>query len=278
MNYIETKIRLEPSTEDNFDILSALLGEIGYESFLQTEDALLAYIQENEFNNVQLKSVVDNLGALFSNIQYESNQIADRNWNEEWEKNFDPIIIDDILLIRAPFHDIENKLPNEIVIEPKMSFGTGHHSTTSSMIKMMANIDFKDEEVLDMGCGTGVLAIYASQKGASKILAIDIDTWAYENSLENIERNKISNINVVLGDTNAIANKKFNIVLANINRNILLNDMENYKNSMLTESKLLLSGFYTEDLPIIQEKANELGLTYQNHISDKNWVAALFTN
>lgn len=277
MNYIETKIRLEPSTEENFEILIALLGEIGYESFKQTDNILSAYIQENEFDKVELKNVVTNIGALFTSIQHESNQVETKNWNEEWEKNFDPIFIDDICLIKAPFHKIDQKLPYTITIEPKMSFGTGHHSTTSQMIKLMADIDFNGMEILDMGCGTGVLAIFAFQKGAKKGLAIDIDSWAYENTIENIERNQAKNIEVLMGDANLIEDRTFNIVLANINRNILLNDIESYVKTMLPNGKLLLSGFYTEDLPIIQDKVQEFGLKYKKHITDKNWVAALFT-
>lgn len=276
MNYIETNIHFEPASEENFDILTALLGEIGYESFSQSESNLLAYILEQDYSESELNTLIESIKNIFTEINYQSNKIADKNWNEEWEKNFDPIFIDDICLIKAPFHEIDSKSKHTIIIEPKMSFGTGHHSTTSSMIKLMANCNFNDQEVLDMGCGTGVLAIFAAQKGAKKILAIDIDSWAYENTLENLERNKIRNTEVQQGDVKLLKQKTFHTILANINRNILLNDMQAYVNALKPNGQLLLSGFYTEDLPIIKEKATELNLTYSHHLTDNNWVAALF--
>lgn len=278
MSYIETKINITPVSDDNFDILSALLGEIGYESFSQGEESLSAYIQSEVYDEVQLKNTIDSISALFSKVNYASEPVEDKNWNEEWEKNFEPILIDGVCLIKAPFHQIENTTPHEIIIEPKMSFGTGHHATTASMLRLMATINFNESTVLDMGCGTGVLAIFASQKQANNILAIDIDSWAYENTIENIERNNSPNIQVMLGGAELLNEQKFNIVVANINRNILLNDMDKYVKTMLPDSKLLLSGFYTEDLPLIKEKATELGLEYNNHIVESNWVAALFTN
>lgn len=276
MDYIETKFEIIPFNSENCDILSALLGEIGYESFVENETGLSAYIQNNLFDKKAIQSVVENIQGLIPNISFQSEVIKDRNWNHEWEKNFEPIIIDNTCLIKAPFHNIEKTYPHEIIIEPKMSFGTGHHATTACIIRLMGEIDFMNKTVLDMGCGTGVLGIYAAQKGAKNILGIDIDSWAFENTNENTERNNINNLKVLEGDASLLTNYSFNIILANINRNILLNDMYSYEKCMSKESLLLLSGFYTEDLPMIQEKAKELGLTYIKHLTEKNWVAVLY--
>jgi len=276
MDYIETKFTINPLNSDNCDILSAVLGEIGYESFVETETGISAYIPVNSYNEKLLTENFENVKDFIAEITFESQLIKDQNWNQEWEKNFEPIVIKDTCLIKAPFHQIEEKFPFTIVIEPKMSFGTGHHSTTSSMIELMMDIDFNDRVVLDMGCGTGVLAIFAAMKGAKKLTAIDIDSWAYENTIENIERNNTPNIDVYIGDAALLNEKMFEVILANINRNILLNDMHNYNQCLSSNGLLLLSGFYTEDLPMITEKANELGLSYQKHIVNKNWVAALF--
>lgn len=276
MDYIETNFSINPFNSDNCDILSAILGEIGYESFVETETGLLAYIPVNSYNEDQLPEAFNNVKAFISDITFNSTLIKDQNWNQEWEKNFEPIVIKDTCLIKAPFHQIEEKYPYTIVIEPKMSFGTGHHSTTSSMIELMMDLDFTNKTVLDMGCGTGVLAIFAAMKGASKLSAIDIDNWAYENTIENIERNNTPNIEVFIGDAALLQNKNYDIILANINRNILLNDMYNYNQCLNPGGLLLLSGFYTEDLPMISNKANEIRLVYQKHIVNKNWVAALF--
>ncbi len=276
MDYIETKFTITPFNSENCDIISALLGEIGYESFLENEASLSAYIPNNLYAKTAVENVVRSIQGIIPKIDFESTIIADRNWNEEWEKNFDPIIIDETCLIKAPFHNIEKKYPHEIIIEPKMSFGTGHHATTSNIIRLMGEVDFTDKTVLDMGCGTGVLGIYASQKGAKSIVGIDIDSWSYENTIENAERNNITNLKVIEGDASLLTSKTFNVILANINRNILLNDMHAYEQCMNEDSLLLLSGFYTEDLPLIQEKANELGLTYIKHLIENNWVAALF--
>ena len=276
MDYIETKLHFHPVTEENCDILSAMLGEIGYESFAENEIGLNAYIQEASFNEISLNNLIQSIENLFQKIYFESKIIKDQNWNQEWEKNFPPTFIDKTCLIKAPFHNIDEKYPYEIIIEPKMSFGTGHHATTASMVRLMAELEFSNKSVLDMGCGTGVLAIFASMKNAQNVLAIDIDSWSYENTIENIERNNCKNIDVKLGDADLLNDQKFDTILANINRNILLNDMPVYESCMKNGSKLLLSGFYTEDLALIKEKADELGLTYIKHISENNWVAALF--
>jgi ribosomal protein L11 methyltransferase len=258
----------DPATE----ILIAELGYAGFESFVENKEGVIAYIQKEEFK----EDILDDIFILKSdefNIEYQKEEIEQVNWNSEWEKNFNPILIDDTVYIRAPFH---NKLPNikyDIVIEPKMSFGTGHHETTHMMVKHLLNIDFKDKKVLDMGCGTGILAILAEMLGANPIDAIDIDNWCYLNSVENAERNQCKNISVFEGDASLLINKKYDVIIANINRNILLNDIKTYANSLNENGILLLSGFYQEDIPIIDAEVSKFNLKLQTIEERKNWVA-----
>jgi len=232
----------DPATE----ILIAELGYAGFESFVENEEGVIAYIQKENFKEDILEDIYILKSDEFK-IEYKKEEIEQINWNSEWEKNFNPILIDKTVNIRAPFHD---KLPNikyDIVIEPKMSFGTGHHQTTHMMVKHLLNLNLKNKKVLDMGCGTGVLAILAEMRGAKPIDAIDIDNWCYLNSVENAERNNCKNISVFQGEASLLLNKKYDVIIANINRNILLNDMKTYTNSLNKNGTLLLSGFYQED-------------------------------
>jgi ribosomal protein L11 methyltransferase len=278
MDYIEVSFEFEPVSSDNREILAALLGQIDFESFSDTKQGLNAYIQEPLFNTDAVNESIKPLQAIFENLTFKVALIKDQNWNAEWEKNFSPINIIDTCRIRAPFHPSDGNFQFEIEIEPKMSFGTGHHATTALMVQFMLEMDLKNQEILDMGCGTGVLAILASFKNAKNILAIDIDNWAFENTIENIERNKVSNIETLKGDASLLINRKFDVILANINRNILLKDLESYSKSLANKGQLLLSGFYTQDLALITEKAESLGLSLQKHIENDNWVAAKFIN
>ncbi len=277
MNYIETKIIIEPNTQDNRDILTAMLAQIDYESFTDCTGGILAYIPEPVFNPDTLTQTIGSINSLFDNIQHTNKTIEDQNWNQQWEQNFEPITIKNQCIIRAPFHSPATNYKYELIIEPKMSFGTGHHATTELMVTTMLNLNLNNKTILDMGCGTGVLAILASKMGASSILAVDIDNWAYENTIENTERNNTKNIETLMGGANLLNNKLFDIILANINRNILLADMQNYYNCLNINGQLLMSGFYVSDLQIITNKANELKLKYISHIEKDNWVAALFT-
>ena len=261
---------LQPGTE----ILIAELGEAGFESFVETENGVQAYIQTAEYH----EEILENIQILDSTefkITYTSEDIEQVNWNEEWEKNFSPIVVDELCQVRAPFHP---KLETEfdIVIEPKMSFGTGHHATTHMMIQHILKDDWENLKVLDMGCGTGVLAILAEMKGAQPLDAIDIDNWCYLNTVENIERNNCHHITAYEGDASLLNNKSYDAIIANINRNILLKDMATYVNCLNTNGKLFLSGFYQEDLPIIKESCENLGLNYQTHLVRDNWVAVKF--
>lgn len=261
---------LQPGTE----ILIAELGCAGFESFVETEEGVTAYIQKDEWN----PNILDDINILDSDefkIEYTFSEIEQINWNSEWEKNFDPIEVDGKCTVRAPFHPDKN-FEYEIVIEPKMSFGTGHHETTFMMLQFILENDFKGKSVLDMGCGTAVLAILAEMRGASKLDAIDIDEWCFENSLENIERNNSENISVFLGDATLLSDKKYDVIIANINRNILLNDMDTYRKCLEKGGILYLSGFYNEDLPIIKEACNNLGFTFVENKEKNKWVAAKF--
>ncbi|MDO6745090.1 50S ribosomal protein L11 methyltransferase [Tenacibaculum soleae] len=268
--YIEYVFEVSPK-EPATEILIAELGEIGFESFVESEYGVTAYIQKNDWKENILEDVFILKSEAFS-IDFKYNEIAQTNWNAEWEKNFNPIQVDDLVSIRAPFH-INPNLKYDIVIEPKMSFGTGHHETTHMMVQHLLNLDLADKKVLDMGCGTGILAIFAEMKGAQPIDAIDIDAWCYENSIENVERNNCKNISVYEGDAALLDNKKYDVIIANINRNILLNDMKKFTKCLNEEGVLLLSGFYKEDIPVIDLEVSKYGLTLNKTIKRNNWVA-----
>ncbi|MCW8981088.1 MULTISPECIES: 50S ribosomal protein L11 methyltransferase [Altibacter] len=271
--YIEYQFEVAP-LQPGVEILIAELGYAGFESFVETENGVTAYIQKEEWRDDILEEIQVLKSEEFS-IHWTTAEIAQVNWNAEWEKNFDAIVVDDRCVVRAPFHP-QTSVPYEIVIEPKMSFGTGHHETTFMMLQYMLDHDFKNESVLDMGCGTAVLAILAEKRGAKQLDAIDIDPWCVENSEENIARNNCQHISVHLGDAAVIPKKKYSVVIANINRNILLNDMEHYKNSFLAGGTLYLSGFYEEDLPAIQTCCNNLGFQFVDNKKKNNWIAAKF--
>ena len=257
----------EPATE----ILIAELGEVGFESFVENEEGVEAFIQKTDWNAQVLEDIYV-LNSKEFEISYEMQEIEQTNWNIEWEKNFKPIQVDGLVSIRAPFHENPN-LKYDIVIEPKMSFGTGHHETTHMMVQHLLDLDVAGKKVLDMGCGTGILAIFAEMKGAKPIDAIDIDNWCYQNSLENVERNNCKHIAVYEGDASLLKDKKYDVIIANINRNILLNDMQVYASCLDENGVILLSGFYKEDIPVIDEEVSKYGLKMDKQIERNNWVA-----
>jgi ribosomal protein L11 methyltransferase len=257
----------DPVTE----MLIAQLGHIGFESFVENESGVVAYIQKKDWNS----NKVEDLYLLNSNefdITFKYNEIEQTNWNKEWEKNFNPIQVNGQVSIRAPFHD-NPSLNFDIVIEPKMSFGTGHHETTHMMVQHLLALDLKNKKVLDMGCGTGILAIFAEMKGAQPTDAIDIDSWCYQNSLENVQRNGCKHITVLEGDSSLLKGKEYDVVIANINRNILLSDMKIYTDCLSEKGVLLLSGFYKEDISIIESEVIKHGLVLDKMIQKNNWVA-----
>ena len=268
--YIEYNFTLAPK-EPATEILIAELGGVGFESFVETENGITAYIQKEDWNETILEDIYVLNSDEFS-IAYNKKEVVQTNWNAEWEKNFTPIQVDGLVSIRAPFHENPN-LKYDIVIEPKMSFGTGHHETTHMMVQHLLNLDLSNKKVLDMGCGTGILAIFAEMKGANPTDAIDIDNWCYENSLENVERNNCKYISVYEGDSSLLINKKYDVIIANINRNILLMDMEIYTNCLNEHGILLLSGFYQEDIPVIDAAVSKYGLKLEKYIERNNWVA-----
>lgn len=274
MNYIEYSFTVSP-LQPGAEILIAELGSAGFESFVETETGVTAYIQKEEWTEAILNDIQILASEEFV-IGYTTSEIEQVNWNAEWEKNFESIEVDEKCVVRAPFHPKTN-VPYEIVIEPKMSFGTGHHETTYMMLQHILENNFKNKRVLDMGCGTAVLAILAEMRGAKLIDAIDIDEWCFQNSEENVNRNNCRNISVHLGDASILAGKRYDIIIANINRNILLDDMHKYRNCLSEGGELYLSGFYSEDLPIIQDCCNNLGFTFVDKKERNNWIAAKFS-
>ena len=258
------------------EILIAELGEKAFESFIETETGVSAFVQKDLWSEDILEDIQILENPEFK-IDYTFEEIEQVNWNEEWEKNFEPIDVDGKCHVRAPFHEKTNA-EYDIVIEPKMSFGTGHHETTHMMIQHLLETDLVGKKTLDMGCGTAILAILAEMKGAQPIDAIDIDNWCYLNSIENAERNNCKHISVYEGDASLLEGKKYDIIIANINRNILLNDMQQYVACLNENGILFLSGFYTEDIPVISESCTSKGLTYVKQFERNNWVALKFIN
>lgn len=275
MNYIGYHFEIEP-LQPGSDILIAELGEEGFESFVETDKGISAFIQKKDWH----KDILKDLQILSSGefrITYTFEEIEQVNWNTEWEKNFEPIMVNDTVSVRAPFHE-KTELPYDIVILPKMSFGTGHHETTHMMIQQLLNVDLKDKTVLDMGSGTGILAIMAELRGAKSVDAIDIDDWCYENALENTDRNNCTKIHVFKGDAALLGDKNYDVIIANINRNVLINDLPVYYKSLNKGGVLLLSGFYREDTPFIKKAATVLGLRERDLLEKNNWISLKFVN
>ena len=271
--YLEFNFKIKPLQPWN-EILMAELIEIGFDSFTEEYDGILGYIQKDLFKEEELKGIY-----LLQNeeieISYTYEEMPNINWNEEWEKNFSPINVEDKVLIRAEFHDSDPNM-HEIVIQPKMSFGTGHHPTTHLMIQQMLDMDLADKKVLDMGCGTSVLAIFAKQKGAGRTVAIDIDEWSVENSKENAVRNNVE-LDIELGTAGNLGKEKFEIILANINRNILISDIPTYVSVLEDGGKLLLSGLCFFDVDDILEVCTEQNLTLEKKIQREEWVSLLLS-
>lgn len=275
MEYLEFKFKISP-IQPWKDILEAELGEVGFESFADTDDGVDAYVQEENFDEDSFKNI-----SVLSNglceIEFKKNKVIPKNWNEEWEKNFSPINVDNKCVIRAPFHEATDA-DFEIIIEPKMSFGTGHHQTTHLMISYILDMDVKNMKVMDMGCGTGILAILAAQKGATEVEAIDIDEWAFENTMENAQRNNVDFIKGAKGDASLLAgNENYDLFIANINRNILINDMPTYAKSIKIGGQMLLSGFYESDINQLVAETEKHGFVLEEKRNKESWAALRFT-
>ena len=275
MKYFEVTFSVQPYSETAADVLSALTADIGFESFAECEGGVKAYIQQSLFDEDALKQTIAGFPLLDTGIDYTIDEPEDKDWNEEWEKNFfQPIVIGDRCVIHSTFHKDYPKAEYDIVINPQMAFGTGHHETTSFILAELLEADLKGKSVLDMGCGTSILAILASMRGADPVTAIDIDDWCVNNSRNNIALNRIENITVELGDASLLKGRKpFDVIIANINRNILLNDLPAYAECMRPGSEIYMSGFYTEDIPAIRSKGESLGMEFVHFREKHNWAA-----
>ena len=278
MKYLEFSFHTTPCTEVVNDVLSAVLADAGFESFVEQPDGLLAYIQQSLYDEASVEAAISEFPIPDTAIEYSFVEAEDKDWNEEWEKNFfQPIVIGNRCVIHSTFHHDVPEAEYDIAINPQMAFGTGHHETTSLVIGEILDSNMDGKKVLDMGCGTSILAILARMKGAASCTAIDIDDWCVRNSIENIELNGVDEIEVCLGDASILADKgPFDMVIANINRNILLADMQNYVARMNEGATLLMSGFYVDDIPLIKAEAERLGLTFNGYKEKNRWVVTSF--
>ena len=275
MNYTELNLQLNP-LELFGEMLTYQLGEIGFEMFEDTPQGFKAYIQTANFNNDAVQEIIEGIKELNCEVSFTIQDIPWQNWNAEWEKNYQPEIIGNKIYVRAEFHEANPSYPHEIIVQPRMAFGTGHHPTTSQVMEAMLDIDFKNKSLLDMGCGTGILAILGMQLGASSAYAIDYDPNSVDNSIENAQRNGYPQIEVALGSSELLEGKSYDIILANINRNIILNDLDKYAASLNAGGLLITSGYYTSDLSVIKNKAAEYHIDYLQHTSQNDWCCATF--
>ena len=275
MDYLKYTISLSPDTQDFREILMASLAETGFESFIETGQNVEAYLPAG----ISSEPKIEEMKQVFPfDISWTKDEIPDQNWNEVWEKNFfKPLVVADKCVIRAPFHTEFPKMGIEIIIEPNMAFGTGNHETTTMMMEYILQSSLVNSNVLDMGCGTGILSILSSKCGAGKITSIDIDKWSYDATIENAQLNNVGNIHAILGDALAIPSEKFDIVLANIHKNIIMNDLPLYLKALKPEGAIIVSGFYDSDMDDVALLANSLGLVLIDKKIKNNWCSASFT-
>ena len=285
MKYIQVKFTAEPDSQDVRDIIAALAAEVGFDSFTDEPNGLVGYCQEDLFNKETLTEIIQSLPIPDVKISFEAAKAEDKNWNEEWEKaGFDPIIIDDRCAIicknmeedaTATYPQLE-KIPMKIAIDAQQAFGTGTHETTQMIVSLLLNQDLKEKRVLDCGCGTGILGIVAAKCGAKEVVSYDIDEWSVRNAEHNAELNGVE-LDVLEGDRRVLSHVSgvFDVILANINRNIILEDIDEFVSVMTTESKIILSGFYEQDAEAILQKANELGLKENQRLLNHDWCCLL---
>ena len=285
MKYIQVKFTAEPDSQDVRDIIAALAAEVGFDSFTDEPDGLVGYCQEDFFNKETLTEIIQSLPIPDVKVSFEAAKAEDKNWNEEWEKaGFDPIIIDDRCAIicknmeedaTATYPQLE-KIPMKITIDTQQAFGTGTHETTQMIVSLLLNQDLKEKRVLDCGCGTGILGIVAAKCGAKEVVSYDIDEWSVRNAEHNAELNGVE-LDVLEGDRRVLSHVSgvFDVILANINRNIILEDIDEFVSVMTTESKIILSGFYEQDAEAILQKANELGLKENQRLLNHDWCCLL---
>ena len=276
MNYYKIEIKIIPFEEWLHDVITAKLTEIGFESFVETDNGFEGFIPEKDFNEAEVNNMLKTFEDTHT-FEVQTELIEEKNWNEEWEKNyFKPLVVAGKCVVRAPFHKEYPVLDYEIVIEPNMAFGTGNHETTSMMLEVILENDMHNRSVLDMGCGTGILGILASMRGAQKITAIDIDEWSFKGASENAQINHIKNMEVKLGDASLLGDEKYDIIFANIHKNVLLNDLPVYSKCLNENGLLFMSGFYVEDIPDVKAKAEQVGLKETGFKSKNNWVVSVF--
>lgn len=276
MEYTKVSVVLTPSNQVANELLIAQMGEMGFDSFEENDNGFDAYIPSKDFPDIQLDLLESPIEGI--ELSFSSETIADQNWNKVWEENFfQPIQIGDECMIRSSFHTVTHQCRYEIMIDPRMAFGTGHHSTTSLMVEHILENDMSGLEVLDMGCGTAILGMLCAMKGASEVLGIDIDEWAYSNAIDNLQLNGIENMTIEMGGAELLGDKTFDIILANINRNILLADMAAYAKVLKTGGTIYFSGFYTEDLPVIDAEAKKHGLSLVSQKTQNNWTAVAYS-
>lgn len=276
MDYLQTTVTVTPFHSDAAQVLMSLMADVGYESFEETSTGFDAYIPAKSLNKDELASIILPFEGI--SFSYIHTHLETKNWNEEWERNFfQPIAVGNQVVIRSPFHKEYPAMPIEVIIAPKMAFGTGHHETTSMMIEHILEMDMHGKRVLDMGCGTGILGILASMKGAGEVVGIDIDDWCVDNSRENCEINNIKNMQLIQGIAESLEElKPFDIILANINRNILLNDLPSYVKKLKNKGEIILSGFYQTDLEVIDKCIGTLHLTKIKEKENNKWVAIAY--
>ncbi|HCA82201.1 MAG TPA: 50S ribosomal protein L11 methyltransferase [Flavobacteriales bacterium] len=273
-DYIELSLKIQPLLPGR-EILVYELGEAGAESFEETPDGLLAYFRDSQFEESSIQSCFANYSDQFS-VVFSHRKIAQQNWNAEWESGFQPIVVNERCRIRAPFHSADPAFADELIIQPQMSFGTGHHETTWLMANRMYQLDLQGKSLLDMGCGTGVLAILAAKRGAAPISAIDIDEWSYLNTLENLELNGVEGVFVEKGEAALLDGRRFQVILANINRNVLLADLPVYAKCLEKGGQLLLSGFFISDVETLKASAHQQGLVFEGMDERNNWAVLEF--
>lgn len=269
--FIELRVNIS-SKGSTADMIIAQLDGLGFDGFVEEEGYVLAYMDLDKYNSGDIEEMLLKEGIPAEVVSI----IEDKNWNAAWESDYQPVILGKKLIVRAPFHPAIEGVEYDLIIEPRMAFGTAHHETTEQMLMLITEMDIEGKRVLDMGCGTAVLAILALKMGAASVLAIDNDEWAYRNSIDNINLNAAAEIEVLQGDASLLENKAFDIIFANINRNILLQDIPHYANVLVKQGTLVMSGFYLDDLPLIEEKAQASGLQLESTCVKNNWMAATF--
>lgn len=274
-DYIEVRIDMNPFPgEDATDYMAAILGDIGFESFVPDNEGLTAYIQSGLWNESEFNNAIEDF-PFDTTLSAKSVLVEGKDWNEEWEKNyFKPIVVGGKCVVHSTFHTDVPAMEYDIVIDPKMAFGTGHHATTSLVLSELLDMDLIGKTLIDMGTGTGILAIAASMRGAKDVYAIEIDSFAYNNAIENVKLNGCPEIKLFNGDASALRNLNCmaDVFVANINRNVITNDIAQYSESLSSNGTMLLSGFYESDIPIVIESAKACGLSYEGYMTKDNWA------